>query len=293
MRTSGTDYTRELTSSQQSKTTTEQPTTAPSDPLRALGEALRAEASGKNDDQTGGGDEGHGKPPGNAPGEKPKPKPKSLEAVAEALGLEVADLYEVAIPAKAKGAEALSLGKLKDLAAEHGEFTVKSLRLDEDRRTFENAKVTHEQELRALLEALPAEAIKPEKLAKLREALGKKQAAQRERVLELLPEWQDEKVRGAELKGMTEFLKTYDLPESYLLVNLDARVVRLVRDAYQRTETIRKALEKITEKKPAAHGKAGTTEPPKRGRTAPTPLTRRDSQVAGFMQSIQNATSQR
>lgn len=255
-------------------------------PLKQLGEFLRKERAGKANDAEVQDDDGDGNTP---PPKKSKSKPKKLEQLAEALGLEEADVYAIEVPAKHKGAEALTLGKLKDLAAEHGDFTVRSLKLDEDRRAFEALKVSQDQEFREILAQLPEDAIKPEAMDKLRRILDKRRADERERTLEQIAEWQDEKVRGEDLRGMLAHLESYDIPAAFLVANVSANLMRFVRDSWKRAETIKKALEQVKERKPATPGRArteaGTGGERKR---ANGPLTRTQREVSNFMNIISN-----
>jgi hypothetical protein len=256
------------------------------DPLKQLGEFLRAEQGGAADDAEEQGDDDAGGEPAK---KKPKSKPKTLEDLAEALGLEVSALYDVEIPAKAKGAEALKLGKLKDLAAEHGDFTVRQLKLDEDSRSLEALKVQHDQEFREMLGTLPADAIKPEAMDKLRKMLDKRRSEEKELTLETIKEWQDEKVRADDLKGMLAHLESYDIPPAFLVANVSAKLMRFVRDSWKRAETIRKALEQVQERKPrtpaAARSEAGARPAANTGNGR---MARTQRGVHAFMATISN-----
>lgn len=293
MKTNGTTTDAQDSTDTSEATRPEKKPAAPlQNPLKLLGEALRKEkAEQSGDDAEEQADDDADEKPAK---KKAKSKPKNLDQLAEALELEVADLYDVEIPAKLKGAEALKLGKLKDLADEHGALTVKGLKLDEDRRTWEAGKMAAEQEFRELLRALPSDAIKPEALEKLRATLRTKQAQERELALEHIKEWNDPKVRADDLRGMVAHMRSYDLPESYLLTNFDHRLVRLIRDSWQRSETIRKALESVEERKPTTppKGKAHGNKPVKR-ETSTGPASRVQSNVSNFMNIINKAATPR
>lgn len=263
------------------------------DPLKALSAALKAE---REKEQKSGGDAEEQEEDDGKPAAKSKSKPpKKFEQIAEALGLELDVLYDVEVPAKAKGAKALTLGELKDLAAEHGDYEVAKLRLDEDRRAFEAAVSRGENELRELLSQLPADAIKPEKMQKLRELLGRRHQEQKARTLEVMPEWENVETRKAQMDAMSAHLKDYNLSDAWLLQNLDHRLMRLVRDAARDARTIRKALGEVKERK-------GTTPPKARGGAQPAVnkktngegiQSRQARNVASFMETIHNAASQR
>lgn len=270
------------------------------DPLKLLAQAIRTqvEPQGNGDaeehETDDNGDEG-AKPPQKPSKSKGKPKPpKNLEAVAEALGLGVDELYKLEIPAKAKGAKPYTLGALKDLAAADSDFQVAKLKLDNDRGALESQRIAAEAELQAVLAALPADAIKPESMQKLRDALGQKQQRERARTLEVMPEWQDEAVRTAELKGLLDFARTeYGLPETFLVTHMHHGLARLMRDAWRNANTIKKALEAVTEEKRTTPPKAnaGGKSPPKRqteGRQSRT-----QGEVGRFMNTIISAAQTR
>lgn len=256
-------------------------------PLKQLADYLRAEKAGEAGDAEEQGDDAAGD---EKPAAKKPAKPKNLDELAEALGIEVAALYDVEIPAKQKGAEALKLGKLKDLAAEHGEFAVRQLKLDEDRRAFEALRVTRDQEFRELLAQLPADAIKPEAMQKLRAMLDKRRAEERELTLEKIAEWSDEKVRAEDLKGMLKHLESYDISPAFLVANVSASLMRFVRDSWKRAETIRKALEQVTERKgkTPARARGDSSERPAKQQHGNGQMTRTQRQVSNFMHTIQN-----
>lgn len=269
----------------------------PSDPLKLLSEALKRERAGdtqQSDDDGESQDERDdgGKPPARS-SSKSKLKAKDLNALAETLGVEVSDLYAVEIPSSKKGEKPFTLGKLKDLATQHGEFTVSRLRLDEDRRKFESEQIRAENELNEVLKYLPADAIKPEQLQKLRNRLAQRHAAERELVLEKIPEWQNEDTRNAELKSMVEHLASHGIPEAFLLHNFSLRLVKYVREAWRLETSVRKALEQVEERKPTTPPKARSAPPKKNGKAPPPPSSRMSQNVASFMDTIRNAATNR
>lgn len=292
MKTQKTPSNEESTSSPEATSSRKGP---PRDALRLLSEAIRkerapAEGDGNAEEQAEGDEQ-----PVQKSGAKPrkaKPKLKNLEAAAEALGIPVEELYTIEIPAKAKGAKPYTLGQLKDLAADDGEFQVRKLRLDTDRSALEAERVAAEAELNAVLQSLPADAIKPEQMQKLRNTLAARQQKERARTLEVIPEWQDEAVRTADLKGMLDFARSeYGLPETYLVTHMHAGLVRLMRDAWRNATTIKKALEAVEEQKTTTPPKSGAPKPTQR-RQAAGPATRTQGAVGRFMDQITTAANQ-
>lgn len=257
------------------------------DPLKQLSAALRAERDGgrPNGDESQGDDDEGDDDNGAPPQKKPKPKkPKALKDLAESTGLSEADLYAIEIPASQQGAEPLTLGKLKDLAAQEGDLTVRGLKLDEDRRTFEARKTGQEQLFNELLAQLPADAIKPEAMEKLKGMIDKRRGEDRARMLEQIPEFADEKVRAAEIKEIVGHLEGYGIPGAFLAQN--PQLMRWARDSWKQATMIRKALEQVEERKPKTPGRGPQNDGGKREKSSGGHQTRQQRQVGGFMNII-------
>jgi hypothetical protein len=211
-----------------------------------------------------------------------KVKPKTLAQAAERLGVEVKDLYDLEIPSdQLKG---LTLGKLKDHMVERENFTTRSLKLEEDAAQKEAEFERANLELQTLLGALPKDAIKPE----IREAVRQKHEAtlkiERERTLQTIPEWKDEKVRTEELAGMVEHLTGFGFPASYLKSVTDHRALKFIRASWQRETRLRKALELVTEKKPANLGKGKPGAP--QTRTGSKPMSRQEQEMQRYLRAV-------
>jgi hypothetical protein len=219
-------------------------------PLAELAQLLRNEKEGTPDaDSTATPPVKDAQPPA------PKDPPKNLAALAEALGVEVSKLYDIQIPSARDGEEPYTLGKLKDLAADHGEFTVRTIALEEEYRKKQGEYMRAEQELQAILATLPADAISEKARSALRAKRDQVIKAERTRVLETIPEWQDVEVRTQELEQIVEHLRDYGFPENYITSIFDHRTLRYIRENWRREVQLRKALERVQERKP--------TPPPK------------------------------
>ncbi|HET7135172.1 MAG TPA: hypothetical protein VFJ25_04570 [Casimicrobiaceae bacterium] len=251
------------------------------DPLRALADSWDAEkgkSAGKPAD-------GEGAPPPTA---KDKP-PKSFNDLAGKLGIKLEDLYKLEV-ADSKTGKKYTVEDLKGLLAEQDDFTVRSLQSEERLRRKEADFVRAEGELQTLLASLPANAVKPEVLAKVRQSREQKLDVERKRALEAIPEWGDETVRGTELKAIAEHLSDYGLPESFLLANFSAPLLRFVRDSWKRAESIRKALESVTERKSPTPGKSRTQDKAAKPRANGSASTSYDRAVSAFGETINAAT---
>jgi hypothetical protein len=213
----------------------------------------------------GGGDTADGGESHADSGDEPakgKPKePKNLGELAEALGVKAESLYAIEVPSSRAGEKPLTLGQLKDLMKQRDDFAVANLKLDEDRRAFEREKVSAEDELREMLDNLPADSLKPEAMTKLRANLEKKRALARTKIFEDIPEWREPVRRESDLKAITEHLKGYGIGDHFILANFDANVFRFLRDAQQLAERTSAALAIIKErtgKTPPTSSKRGT-----------------------------------
>jgi hypothetical protein len=223
------------------------------------------------------------------PVEKPakKVKPKDFAQLAEVLGIDAKDLYDIQVPSSVEGAEPFTLGKLKDLAKDHDDFAVRTLEHDEKVRKTQTEFMRAEQELRELFAALPPDAIKPEVRAKLQAKRDKALTEERQRVLDAIPEWKDATLRASELEAMDEHLKNYGFPASYLASVFDHRTLRYIRANWQREEQIRRALEKVAERRPStppkSQGSRPVTKSQQRG-----PVSKEQQQASRFAQQILN-----
>lgn len=230
-----------------------------------------------------------GKPAGEKPAAKDTPL-KSFNDLAGKLGMKLEDLYKLEV-ADSKTGKKYTVEGLKGLLAEQDDFTVRSLQFDEKVRRKEADFTRAEQELEAVLKSLPPDAIKPEALAKVRRSREERVTLERQRTLEAIPEWGDETVRNTELKGIVEHLESYGLPAIFLLKNFEAGAVRFVRDSWKRAESIRKALESVTERKTPTPGASKVQD--KKPKPAPSPSTSYDRAVSDFGNAIAAAAGSR
>src|SRR5690606_25311843 len=103
--------------------------------------------------------------------------------------------------------------------------------------------------LQTLLSSLPPSAIKPEVLEVARQKHAQALRMERQKTLEVIPEWQDESRREEELTGIVDHLNDYGFPKNYLETVYDHRTMRYIRDNYLREQRIRKALGQVKEVK--------------------------------------------
>lgn len=193
--------------------------------------------------------------------------PKTLSELAEMTGIKVEDLYAIEIPASEDGGESQTFGKLKDLAAGESDFAGRELEFEERRVSFGNDQAKARQELELVLKSLPEGAIKPDVLAKARkerEVMLDREAA---RVLDVIPEWKDAEARRVDLAGIGEHMEQYGFDKNHIDQIADHRMLRYMRDNFNRKVLVEKALEGVKPVKLVPKGKgthaAARTDAPK------------------------------
>lgn len=191
--------------------------------------------------------------------------PTNFNDLAEKLGLKLDDLYKLEI-AQAEDGTPVSIEKIKDQYVKQVDFSIREIDFEERKTQQETEIIQAQEELRELMAALPEKAIKPEVLQKVRAKHEAQATIERRRTLEVIPEWQDEKTRTADLEGMSEHMKQYGYPVNHLERVADHRQIKYIRDNWQRELRIRKALAAVRAAKPnpTTRQKPGKKAPLKR-----------------------------
>jgi hypothetical protein len=189
----------------------------------------------------------------------------SIERLMKRHKLTAEQAYAIKVPMP-NGAEALSIGEIKDKVAELTDFEMRVVQFDERRIKQEGELLKSQSELRELIGILPKDAIKPEVLQKLRERQSETTRQQRQLTLEHIPEWRDEKKRTAEIEGIVEMLSDYGFDESFLQSVVDHRAMKFIRDNYLIRTRIRKSLEQVRDpkklgKQPSGKGNKAPSKP--------------------------------
>lgn len=189
--------------------------------------------------------------------------PKKFNDLAGKLGLELDDLYKLEI-SQAEDGTPVTVENLKDHYAKQVDVSMREIEFEERRTKQETDLLQAQEELRELMDSLPPGAIKPEVLQKVREKHDKQVQLERNRTLEVIPEWQDQQTRIADIEGMAEHMKQYGYPVDYLERVADHRQIKYIRDNWRRETRIRQALEKVRA------GKPNPTKPSKPANKAPS-----------------------
>lgn len=188
--------------------------------------------------------------------------PTKFNDLAGKLGIELDDLYKLEV-SQAEDGTPVTVENLKDNHAVQVDFSMREIEFEERRTQQESEIMQAQEELRELMAALPEKAIKPEVLQKVRAKHEAQATLERKRTLEVIPAWQDQETRIADLTGMSEHLKQYGYPVNHLERVADHRQIKYIRDNWQRELRIRKALAAV---KP---GKPNPTTKQKPGNKAP------------------------
>lgn len=229
---------------------------------------------------------------GRSEAERPKKQsaPKTLADAAERLGVKVSDLYALEFPT-AEGGQPRKLGELKDLLARQDTLAIAELKATETQRKREADFMRAQGELDELLAQLPKEALRPEVVNAARKRRETMIERERARALEAMPEWADDEKKAADVSGMADFLATYGYPKNFVMTVVDHRSLKLIRDFWQLTQRVDKALAAAREvaPKPAQRPSGKASAAPTKPANAPAP-TSRAAQAAAVAQLI-GATS--
>lgn len=178
-----------------------------------------------------------------------KETPTKFNDLAGKLGMELTDLYKLQV-SQAEDGTPVTIETLKDAYAKQDDLTLRELQFEE-RRTQQEAELMQAQtELREVLASLPEKAIKPEVMQKIRDKHDAQVRLERQRTMQVIPEWNDAEKREQDMAGMVEHLKQYGYPTDYLAQVVDHKQIKYIRDNWQREQRIRKALERVKAGKP-------------------------------------------
>lgn len=113
--------------------------------------------------------------------------------------------------------------------------------------------------MRDILAILPKEALKPEVLNKLRDRQEATVRIEKQRTLEHIPSWREEKARNADIELMQATLADYGFDESFLHSILDHRAIKFVRDMSLMRKRIRDSIASVRDPKRLGKTPSGKT----------------------------------
>lgn len=214
------------------------------------------DASGNDaddDESAAGGDQETGK----------KRAPGDFDDLAETLGVEASDLWGTTF--RDAAGKTQTLGALKDLLAKDTDLETREHQFAERKVAAENELLRAQQDLNFIVSLLPEGSVKKQlrdRAATERERVRK---AEETRMLEVTPEWKNAAVRDKEMDGMSGYLESYGFNRADLDRITDHRLMKMVRDSWQRAERVARALAKVEEK---GKGKGVGKQPAKKSTSA-------------------------
>lgn len=201
--------------------------------------------------------------------------PDSMEALSKRLGFKPEQIYNVKIPMP-DGAEALTIGQMKDRVAELVDLETRETRFETWRMEAEGELLRSQAEIREILAMIPKEQIRPEVVNKIRQRHNDNMARERRMTLEYIPEWRDEKRAAEDLQGMIDLLGGYGFDSTFIASVHDHRAIKFIRDMYLRDKRIKAALAKVTT--PETKGQRGSSKT-KKSATKPQQQSQRRASV--------------
>ena len=175
--------------------------------------------------------------------------PTKFNDLAGKLGMKLDDLYKLEI-AQAEDGTPVTIENLKDHHAQQADVSMREIEFEERKTQQESELLQAQEELRELMAALPEQAIKPEVLQKVRSKHEAQMQLERQRTLQVIPEWNDKETRTTEMQGMSDHLKQYGFPVDHLERVADHKQIKYIRDNWRREQRIRKALAAVKAGKP-------------------------------------------
>lgn len=208
----------------------------------------------------------------------PDEMPADLTSLAERLKATPEKLYSVKVPL-ADG-ESRTIGELKDgyRAAQQLESERELVRTD--RGKLETDKRQALQELEGVVRNLPPQALTPEAISAVREAHGKRLQAELAQLLETVPEWKDPVRWTAERPVIEGYAAQFGYTPADLAEISDHRVLRVLRTAALREQSLTAERAKPPGKVAQAPKGRQPTPAQEFGRLKAAVTTRRISPVA-------------
>lgn len=215
--------------------------------------------------------------------------PKTLDAIAEGLGVQVADLYEIEIPL-GSDQESITLGALKDLGKAGSQIDLDRIEFEETKTQFETQQRKTAQDFADLVASLPQGVITNDLVDKIHAQRAAIQEREEKLIAATIPTWSDPVVRSRENKVMAEYLDEFGFPQDFLDTVVDHKTTALIRDAALRKQRLEQALTQVRQVRNTGHGVTTTPSKPRSNRQAKVSNTRRsNSQVSEVADLISSA----
>ena len=199
--------------------------------------------------------------------------PKSLDALAEGLGVDVADLYNLEVPLGGEQGS-VTLGQLKDLGKAGSQIDLDRIEFEERQTEFEAQQRKAAQDMADLIASLPRKAITDELVGKIHQQRAAIQEREEQLLAGAIPQWSDPVVKERDRTAMADYLAEFGFPQGFLDTVVDHKTQALIRDAALRKQRLSKALEQVRQVKNTGHGTQTKTSKPKSKAGTSPPRTR-------------------
>ena len=186
-------------------------------------------------EDTGSTDIGEREQSGESEGATADDAPVALSEIAQQLGVQSADLYELEIPLGRELGN-VTLGEMKDAFKEYGPVKEMQATLDQQRNDYERQLLATRSELNQIMQLIPDQ-IRGSIIQQAQDRNASWQREQEKAVLEAVPDWKDADKRAADRDKLIEDGAAYGFSQSEIVATQDARVLRMLRDfAYMKRE---------------------------------------------------------
>jgi hypothetical protein len=175
-----------------------------------------------------------------------KRRPQDFDEIAETLGVEVADLWSTAF--RDASGKKRTLGELKDLLAKDTDLETREHQFNERKVATENQLLRARQDLDFIVSQMPEGSLKKSIVSRAQAERERDRVIGEARTLEVIPEWRNETVRDKDRAALSAYLEEYGFDSAALDRVTDFRLVKLLRDSWQRAERVKKALERVEER---------------------------------------------
>lgn len=194
-------------------------------------------------------DDASGEDQAKSSGSDDETKLTKFNDLAGKTGMDLDALYALEI-ANSETGEPLTIEQLKDAHKNNADLELRTIEFEERMVKEQNDLTREKAELQEIMAALPEKALAPEVLERIRDKSDKTIKLERQKTLEVIPEWNDADTRQADIEGMTEHLQGYGFPVNYLSQVVNHQQLRYIRDNWLREQRIRKAMDKVRSGKP-------------------------------------------
>jgi hypothetical protein len=163
-----------------------------------------------------------------APAETHEKGAWSLDAMAEKLGVEVGELYELEVPMP-DGAETLKLSELKDMVTANKRQQAERLEWETTKERERNQMANERTELTEMLSMVPPQFRTKQMLEKAQAQIEHAKQAEAMKLIQRVPEWRDPVQFAADMEVITPHVAEYGFSMEELSQVYDHRLLAYIR----------------------------------------------------------------